>query len=108
MTPCQTCGSVQMVGAILAQEPKPLHGDLREFLDQALSSPHPAVYVSMGTLAVLHQDELASMVQGLSALPNPVLWKLDVLLLPGLCHTWCVNACLMSAARLSDVSCSSV
>ncbi len=38
----------------------------------------------MGTLAVLSADEVQSMAAALSALKNPVLWKLDRALLPGL------------------------
>lgn len=37
----------------------------------------------MGTLAMPTEEELVSMVRGLSALPNPVLWKLDSQMLPG-------------------------
>ncbi len=75
--------AAQMVGAILAEDAKPLPADLSTFLVQGLSSGHAAVYVSMGTLAMPSEEELQSMVQGLSALPNPVLWKLDSQLLPG-------------------------
>lgn len=74
---------LQMVGPLLAEEPKQLPTDLSNFLDQALSSEHPAVYVSLGTFVTPKEEELLSMVQGLSALPNPVLWKLDPQLLPG-------------------------
>ena len=72
-----------MVGPILAEDAKPLPADINAFLDEALTSGHPAVYVSMGTLAMPSEEELLSMVRGLSALPNPVLWKLDSQMLPG-------------------------
>ena len=42
-----------------------------------------AVFVSMGTLARMNSDELHSLAQALTALPNPVLWKLDPAHLPG-------------------------
>ena len=72
-----------MVGPILAEDARPLPSDINTFLDEASSSGHPAVYVSMGTLAMPTEEELVSMVRGLSALPNPVLWKLDSQMLPG-------------------------
>ena len=72
-----------MVGPILAEDAKPLPPDISTFPDEALTSGHPAVYVSMGTLAMPSEEELLSMVRGLSALPNPVLWKLDSQMLPG-------------------------
>ncbi|DBB07554.1 TPA: hypothetical protein ACH3X3_009010 [Trebouxia sp. C0006] len=75
--------NVHMVGPILAEDAKPLPADINAVLDEALTSGHPAVYVSMGTLAMPSEEELLSMVRGLSALPNPVLWKLDSQMLPG-------------------------
>ncbi len=72
-----------MVGPILAEDAKPLPPDISTFLDEALTSGHPAVYMSMGTLAMPSEEELVSIVRGLSALPNPVLWKLDSQMLPG-------------------------
>ncbi len=72
-----------MVGPILAEDAKPLPPNMNTFLDEALTSGHPAVYVSMGALAMPSEEELVSMVRGLSALPNPVLWKLDSRMLPG-------------------------
>ncbi|DBA74190.1 TPA: UDP-glycosyltransferase-like protein [Trebouxia sp. C0004] len=74
---------VHMVGPILLEDAKPLPADLKTFLDKAVSSGLGAVYVSMGTLAVLSEDEVWSMAAALSALKNPVLWKLDRALLPG-------------------------
>ena len=72
-----------MVGPLLAENAKPLPTDLAQFLDQGLPNGHPAVYVSMGTFARLTEDELSAMGSALSSLPNPVLWKLDPLDLPG-------------------------
>ena len=74
---------LQMVGPVLVEDAKPLSKDLRHFLDQGLSDGHHAVYVSMGTLARLPEEELQSMAAALSALLNPVLWKLDPAHLPG-------------------------
>jgi len=74
---------LQLVGPILLEEAKPLPADLSTFLDQGVSSGLGAVYVSMGTLARLSEDEVLSMAAALSALSNPVLWKLDRALLPG-------------------------
>ena len=74
---------MQMVGPILLDEAKALPADLQAFLDQGPSGPHAAVYASMGTLARLSDEEVQSMAAALSALPNPVLWKLDSGLLPG-------------------------
>lgn len=83
-----------MVGPILLDEAKPLPADLQAFLDQGLTGQHGAVYVSMGTLARLSEEEVQSMAAALCALPNPVLWKLDRALLPGdlICHFDCQAA----------------
>jgi len=74
---------LQLVGPVLAQDSKPVIRELDSFLSQGLSEGHGAVYVSMGTLARMKSDELHNMAQALSALPNPVLWKLNPLHLPG-------------------------
>ncbi len=74
---------VQVVGPILAQDAKALPADLDKFLNQGISGPG-AVYISMGTLARLNGEELQAMAEALSALPNPVLWKLDNAHLPGM------------------------
>ena len=74
---------MQMVGPILLDEAKALPADLQAFLDEGVSSPHAAVYASMGTLARLTEEEVQSMAAAFSALPNPVLWKLDRAFLPG-------------------------
>lgn len=66
------------------QDAKPLPADLSTFLSQGLAQGHSAVYVSMGTLARYTSDELHSMARALSALPNPVLWKLEPSQLPGM------------------------
>lgn len=50
------------------------------------------MFVSMGTLARMNRDELHSMAQALSALPNPVLWKLNPLHLPGVLHVSSLNS----------------
>ena len=71
-----------MVGAILADEAKPLPVDLRAFLEQGLAEGHGAVYVSMGTAARLTQQEMHSLSEALSALPNPILWKVSAVQLP--------------------------
>jgi len=52
------CVRMQMVGPILQEEAEPLPADLNTFLDKAMSSGLGAVYVSMGTLAVLSGDEV--------------------------------------------------
>ena len=87
---------MQFVGPILLDEAKALPADLQAFLDQGVSGPHAAVYVSMGTLARLSDDEVQSMAAALSALPNPVLWKLDQAWLPGRVHP------LLDVLRLHD------
>ncbi len=74
---CQTAVLLQFVGPILVQDAKPLSEDLQQFLDQGVSKGQYAVYASMGTLARLPEAELRSMAAAFSALPNPVLWKLD-------------------------------
>ncbi len=73
----QTTLLLQFVGPILVQDAKPLSEDLQQFLDQGVSKGQYAVYASMGTLARLPEAELRSMAAAFSALPNPVLWKLD-------------------------------
>ena len=74
---------LQLVGPVLAQDAKPVSPELESFLSQGLSQGHGAVYVSMGTLARMNSDELHSLARALTALPNPVLWKLNPLHLPG-------------------------
>ncbi|KAL0043684.1 hypothetical protein WJX82_007403 [Trebouxia sp. C0006] len=73
---------VHMVGPVLAQDPKPVTPELEAFLSRGLSEGHGAVFVSMGTLARMNSNELHSMAQALSALPNPVLWKFNLKHLP--------------------------
>lgn len=73
-----------MVGPVLAQDARPLTPDLGAFLESGLAQGLGAVLVSMGTLARLTDEEVHSMAAGLSALPNPVLWKLDASYLQGL------------------------
>ncbi len=63
---------LQLVGPVLAQDSKPVTREL-DSLSQGLSEGHGAVFVSMGTLARMNRDELHSMAQALSAMPNPVL-----------------------------------
>ena len=82
-----------MVGPILLKEAKALPADLDSFLQQGTSGPHGIVYVSMGSLAMLSEDEVQSMAAALSALPNPVLWKLDQALLPGMCFSASDSSC---------------
>lgn len=83
---------MQLVGPVLAQDSKPVTLELDTFLSQGLSQGHGAVFVSMGTLARMNRDELHSMAQALSALPNPVLWKLNPLHLPGVLHVSSLNS----------------
>ncbi len=73
----QTALLLQFVGPILVQDAKALSQDLQQFLDHGLSRGHHAVYASMGPLARLPEAELRRMAAAFSALPNPVLWKLD-------------------------------
>ena len=73
-----------MVGPVLANPAMPLSEELSSFLESGMSTGHKAVYVSMGTLTAMFEPELHSMAQGLSALPNPVLWKLPSTDLPGM------------------------
>lgn len=61
---------------MLASPAKPLPDDLSAFLDSGMGEGHKAVFVSMGTLGALRDSELQSMARELSALPNPILWKL--------------------------------
>lgn len=77
---------------MLAQDSKPVTHELDSFLSQGLSEGHGAVFVSMGTLARINRDELHSMAQALSALPNPVLWKLNPLHLPGVLRVSSLNS----------------
>ena len=78
---------MQVVGPVLARPAKTLDTELSAFLDSGMRQGLKAVYVSMGTLGALFTTELLSMAKGLSALPNPVLWKLPDADLPGeTCH----------------------
>ncbi|KAK9817353.1 hypothetical protein WJX74_010772 [Apatococcus lobatus] len=74
---------VHMVGPVLVSPAEPLPDELDSFLSSGLNNGHKAVYVSMGTLGALCQSELHDMARELSALPNPVLWKLPAADLPG-------------------------
>ncbi|DBB11136.1 TPA: hypothetical protein ACH3X3_006595 [Trebouxia sp. C0006] len=74
---------VHMVGPILAETAKHLPADLKAFVQQGASEGHAAVYVSMGTAARLTTQELHSLKTSLASLPNPVLWKLAAVDLPG-------------------------
>ncbi len=78
-----------MVGPILAAPAQRLPAGLQAFVEQGIAEGHGAVYVSMGTAARLTEQELHSLAGTLSALPNPVLWKLSALDLPSerLFHT---------------------
>ena len=73
-----------MVGPLMATPAQPLPIDLNVFLKQGLADGHGAVFVSMGTMARMMEEELHSMARGLSALPNPILWKLNLLDIPGM------------------------
>ena len=75
--------ALQLVGPLMAEAAKPLPAELSSFLEQGLDEGQGAVFVSMGTMARMTADELHSMALGLSALPNPVLWKLNLLDIPG-------------------------
>ncbi len=74
-----------MVGPILAEAAKHLPTDLKAFVQQGASEGHGAVYLSMGTAARLTKQELHSLRTSLASLPNPVLWKLAAVDLPGAC-----------------------
>ena len=74
---------VQLVGPLLAEDAKPLNLELNVFVESGLRQGHAAVFVSMGTLARMTDEEVHSMAAGLSAFPNPVLWKLDSSYLQG-------------------------
>ena len=72
-----------MVGPVLAEDAKLLPSELSTFLKSGQTEGLGAIFVSMGTLARLSHEEACSMAHALSALPNPVLWKLDPLHLRG-------------------------
>ena len=78
------CGWMQLVGPILAEPAKKLPSQLSNFLEEGTANNQGAVYVSMGSAARLAEAQLHSMAQGLSGLPNPVLWKLSSEDLPGM------------------------
>jgi len=80
---------LQIVGPILAEPAQPLPSDLSSFLDEGTAQGLAAVYVCMGSAGRLTQTQLHSMAQGLSALPNPVLWKLSKIDLPGEVNKTC-------------------
>ncbi len=98
----ESCVLIQVVGPILAEEAKPLPADLDKFLSPGIDG-HGAIYVSMGTLARLNAAELRSMAEALSALPNPVLWKLDKAHLPGMPSNCCSHPYLLPAAFCAAV-----
>ena len=67
----------------MVSPPQPVPAELGSFLSSGMQHGHKAVFVSMGTLGALYESELHSMARALSALPNPVLWKLPADDLPG-------------------------
>ena len=71
------------MGLLLVRAARPLPKELADFLDQGQPLGHAAVYVSMETLVKLPQKDLISMAAALAALPNPILWQLDPVSLPG-------------------------
>lgn len=100
--------SVQLVGPVLARDAEPVAADLHSFLSQGLPQGHGAVYVSMGTLARMNHDELHSLAQALSALPNPVLWKLNPHHLPGCRYLSSYShACKYSSCVIAGCMCNS-
>ena len=72
-----------MVGPISADPAKALPEDLSAFVEGGQAAGRGAVYVSMATASRLTEAELHSLAGSLSALPNPVLWKLAAHDLPG-------------------------
>lgn len=89
-----------MVGAVMADDAKPLPADLTAFLEQNLAEGHGGMYVSMGTAARLTQQEMQGLSEALSALPNPVLWKVSAVQLPSMlipvlstCFACCLCPC---------------
>ena len=72
-----------MVGPILAEAAKHLPTDLTASVQQGISEGHGAMYVSIGTAARLTKQELHSLRTSLATLPNPVLWKVAAVDLPG-------------------------
>lgn len=96
-----------MVGPVLAEDAKLLPSALSTFLESGQTEGLGAIFVSMGTLARLSHEEACSMAHALSALPNPVLWKLDPLHLRGerlVCSTR--STALQSSAHM-HVACNS-
>ena len=75
--------ALQLVGPISADPAKALPADLSAFVERGQAARQGAVYVSMGTASRLNEAELHSLAGSLSALPNPVLWKLAPHDLPG-------------------------
>ena len=62
---------------MLAEDSQALTADLSRFVESGMHEGHGAVFASLGTLAAITPEEVQAMATGLSALPNPVLWKLD-------------------------------
>ena len=71
-----TSPHLQLVGPMNADPTQPLPADLHTFVEQGMRAGHGALYVSMGTIVQLTEAELRSVAASLSALPNPVIWKL--------------------------------
>ena len=68
---------------MLAAPAEALQGDLAEFLEGDTAASDGAVYVNMGTLAVLSEDEPHSFAAAFSKLPHRILWRLAAYDLPG-------------------------
>ena len=73
---------LQVVGPTSVDVAKPLPTDLEAFLERGRAAQHGAIYISMGSVARLTEQELQSLADCVSALPNPVIWKLSALDLP--------------------------
>ena len=73
---------LQVVGPTSVDVAKPLPADLEAFLERGMAAQHGAIYISMGSAAKLTKQELQSLADCVSAMPNPVLWKLSALDMP--------------------------
>ncbi|CAK0786592.1 hypothetical protein CVIRNUC_009806 [Coccomyxa viridis] len=71
-----TTPDFKMVGPVLTGPGKPLPADLEAFITDAKAGKQGVLLASLGTIAELDKEELASMAAAFATLPCKVLWRL--------------------------------
>jgi len=70
---------VKVVGGLFSEKRQTLDPEITEILDTALVQGKKVIYLSMGTVAKLNQDQLSRLVEGLRGLNDTVvLWAVSI------------------------------